>query len=44
MALNRPAVGGPEFPKIVADARKKVERLEAANWDFASVPEVFARP
>lgn len=44
MALNRPAVGGPEFLRLVADARGKVERLEAANWDFASVPEVFAHP
>jgi len=44
MALNRPAVGGPEFVRIVAEARAKVERLEAAQWDFAAVPEVFARP
>ena len=43
MALNRPAVGGPEFARIVADASEKVQRLEASNWDFDSVPEVFAR-
>jgi hypothetical protein len=44
MVLNRPAVGGPEFARIVAEAREKVERLEASRWDFAAVPEVFARP
>jgi hypothetical protein len=43
MAVNRPAVGGPEFARIVADATDKVQRLEASNWDFESVPEVFAR-
>lgn len=43
MVLNRPAVGGPEFARIVEDARQKVERLESSNWDFDSVPEVFAR-
>jgi hypothetical protein len=43
MALNRPAVGGPEFARIVAEASEKVRRLEANNWDFDSVPEVFAR-
>src|SRR5215472_5159860 len=43
MAVNRPAVGGPEFARIVADATEKVQRLEASNWDFDSVPEVFAR-
>ena len=44
MVLNRPAVGRPEFARIVQDARQKVERLKASNWDFAAVPEVFARP
>jgi hypothetical protein len=44
MALNRPAVGGPDFARIVDDAAEKVRRLEANNWDFDSVPEVFARP
>lgn len=44
MALNRPAVGGPEFARIVADATEKVRQLEASDWDFDSVPEVFARP
>jgi len=43
MALNRPAVSGPGFAKIVADASAKVEKLEASNWDFDSVPEIFAR-
>jgi hypothetical protein len=43
MALNRPAVSGPEFAKIVASASAKVEKLEANNWDFDSVPEIFAR-
>jgi hypothetical protein len=43
MALNRPAVGGPEFVKIVAAANAKVEKLEASNWDFDQVPEIFAR-
>src|SRR5262245_40235141 len=44
MALNRPTVSGPEFAKIVADASKKVDRLEANRWDFDKVPEIFARP
>src|SRR6516165_11819142 len=44
MALNRPAVSGPEFTRIVADASAKVEKLEASNWDFDEVPEIFARP
>lgn len=43
MALNRPTVGGPDFARIVADASAKVERLEASNWDFDQVPEIFAR-
>ncbi|HEX6468960.1 MAG TPA: hypothetical protein VF069_07660 [Streptosporangiaceae bacterium] len=43
MVINRPAVGGPEFSRIVADATEKVARLEANNWDFDSVPEVFAQ-
>src|SRR6266540_1560696 len=43
MALNRPAVSGPEFSKIVAEASDKVEKLEANNWDFDRVPEIFAR-
>jgi hypothetical protein len=43
MALNRPAVSGPEFSKIVAEASAKVEKLEASNWDFDRVPEIFAR-
>lgn len=44
MVLNRPAVDGPDFARIVADAAEKVQRLEANDWDFDSVPEVFARP
>ena len=44
MALNRPSVSGPEFARIVADANAKVDRLEANNWDFDKVPEIFARP
>lgn len=44
MALNRPAVSGPEFARIVADANRKVDKLEASNWDFERVPEIFARP
>jgi hypothetical protein len=43
MALNRPAVGGPEYLKIVRDASAKVERLASNNWDFDKVPEIFAR-
>src|SRR5579862_5250004 len=43
MALNRPAVSGPEFARIVADASAKVDKLEASNWDFDQVPEIFAR-
>jgi hypothetical protein len=44
MVLNRPAVGGPEFTRIVSEAAEKVDRLEANDWDFDTVPEVFARP
>ena len=44
MALNRPSVSGPDFAKIVADASAKVDKLEANNWDFNTVPEIFARP
>lgn len=29
--------------KIVADASAKVDKLEASNWDFDQVPEIFAR-
>ena len=43
MALNRPAVGGPEFARIVQDAKEKVDLLETNNWDFDAVPEIFAR-
>lgn len=43
MALNRPAVSGPEFARIVADASAKVDKLEASNWDFDQVPEIFAK-
>jgi len=43
MAINRPAVSGPDFAKIVSDATEKVDRLEKANWDFNKVPEIFAR-
>jgi len=43
MALNRPAVGGPEYLKIVKEASVKVDKLEASNWDFDQVPEIFAR-
>jgi hypothetical protein len=43
MALNRPAVSGPEFARIVANASEKVDRLVESNWDFDSVPEIFAR-
>lgn len=44
MALNRPTVSGPEFARIVEDASAKVDKLEASNWDFNNVPEIFARP
>jgi hypothetical protein len=43
MAVNRPSVGGPEFAALVRDVGEKVDELEANNWDFDSVPEVFAR-
>src|SRR5215471_6741827 len=43
MALNRPAVGGPEYLKITREATEKVDKLEASNWDFDKVPEIFAR-
>jgi hypothetical protein len=43
MALNRPSVGGPEFAKLVRDVGEKVDELEANDWNFDAVPEVFAR-
>jgi len=43
MAVNRPAVGGPKFAKLVREVGEKVDKLEANNWDFNAVPEVFAR-
>src|SRR6266542_1210887 len=43
MAVNRPSVGGPEFTRLVRHVGEKVDELEAANWDFDRVPEVFAR-
>jgi hypothetical protein len=43
MAVNRPSVGGPEFAQMVRDIGEKVNELEASNWDFDAVPEVFAK-
>src|SRR5919204_3625112 len=43
MLVNRPSVGGPEFAELVRTVDEKVDHLEASNWDFEAVPEVFAR-
>jgi hypothetical protein len=43
MAVRRPSVEGPDFAVLVRQAEEKVRMLENSNWDFASVPEIFAR-
>lgn len=42
MAVNRPSVEGPEFVRLVRETEEKVRALEAANFDFAELPEIFA--
>jgi hypothetical protein len=43
MRVHRPSVEGPDFARIFEESEQVVTRLEAANWDFATVPEVFAQ-
>jgi hypothetical protein len=43
MAVNRPAVGGPDFANLVREMGEKVDKLEKNNWNFDAAPEVFAR-
>lgn len=44
MAINRPAVSGPDFKRIVSQTAKQVQKLKENNWDFDRVPEIFAGP
>jgi len=43
MAVNRPFVEGPDWVVAVREATELVNKLEANNWDFDAVPQVFAR-
>ena len=43
MSIGQPTTG-PEFAKRVTRAKSLVEKAEAADWDFAQVPELFSRP
>lgn len=43
MALRRPSVEGPEFAKLVKEAETTVQRLQANNFDFGKVPEIFSK-
>lgn len=43
MAVRRPSVEGPDFVRLVRETEERVHALEAANWDFDEVPEVFAK-
>jgi hypothetical protein len=43
MAVNRPFVEGPDWVVVVREATELVNKLEANNWDFDAVPQVFAR-
>ena len=38
-----PSVEGPVFAQRIKEANQVIDRLEAANWDFDLVPEVYAR-
>jgi len=42
MAITSLPVGGPEFASSVKRARELTDRLEAAQWDFDLVPEIYA--
>lgn len=43
MAVRRPSVEGPAFAKRLRDISEKVRFLEGKSWDFAHLPEVFAK-
>jgi hypothetical protein len=43
MAIRRPSVEGPEFARRIREVSEKVRTLEVNNWDFAHLPEVFAK-
>jgi len=43
MAIRRPSVEGPEFAKRIKEVSEKVRLLESRAWDFAALPEVFAK-
>ena len=43
MALRRPSVEGPEFAGLVRQTNDVLARLEANRFDFATVPELFAK-
>ena len=43
MALRRPSVEGPDFAKIVRQTNEILRRLEENRFDFATVPELFAK-
>ncbi|HEX3128141.1 MAG TPA: hypothetical protein VH394_12495 [Thermoanaerobaculia bacterium] len=42
MAVTGSSVEGPEFRTLLQRAEASVARIEAANWDFALVPELFS--
>jgi hypothetical protein len=44
MAVNRVSVDGPDWIVLVRQTEEKIRKLEANNWNFSAVPEVFARP
>lgn len=43
MALRRPSVEGPDFVRLVRQTDEIIQKLEANRFDFATVPEVFAK-
>jgi hypothetical protein len=43
MAIRRPSVEGPQFARLIRQVSEKVRVLEGRNWDFAHLPEVFAK-
>jgi hypothetical protein len=43
MAVRRPSVEGPTFARRIKEVSEKVRFLEGKAWDFAHLPEVFAK-
>lgn len=43
MAVNRASVEGPEFVRLVRETEDRVRELEGSNFDFAAVPQAFAK-